>query len=323
LDAVLSTRKHKTFRYGNNWVLLGLVISMPFRRDRPFCIPLLWRIYEKRGTKTKAEHKTKIDLAADALRTLAGWLPGHEIIAIADSAYMAKGLLKDRPSNVNAIGPICWTAALTDVIERDGKGESTGERLPPLRKIMANNKKWPPQERTIWFTDKKNRRLEIKMLLACWPTVVGESPVAIVLVRDPAGEWRDEALVSTNPELTNGEIVTGYCQRWSVEVAFADAKQQLGFHDPCVWKAESVERAAPMAWFVGALVMLWYAEHGEKHRAAKRHQPWYNKEVITFSDMLSCCRLALWENWRSTKGDACPANRVAEDWLLEYLSTAA
>ena len=36
VDAVLSTRKHKTFRFGNNWVLLGLVVSMPFRHDRPF-----------------------------------------------------------------------------------------------------------------------------------------------------------------------------------------------------------------------------------------------------------------------------------------------
>ena len=99
LDAVLSTRKHKTFRYGNNWVLLGLVVSVPFRRDRPFCVPMLWRVYEKRGTKTKAEHRTKVDLAADMIRTLAGWLPGHEILVLADSAYIAKGLLKDRPAN--------------------------------------------------------------------------------------------------------------------------------------------------------------------------------------------------------------------------------
>src|SRR5450755_2278356 len=110
LDAVLSTRKHKTFRFGNNWVLLGLVVSMPCRRDRPFCVPLLWRVYEKRGTKTKAEHRTKVDLAADMIRVLAGWLPGREIQVVADSAYMGAGLLKDRPANVQAIGPILWTA---------------------------------------------------------------------------------------------------------------------------------------------------------------------------------------------------------------------
>jgi DDE superfamily endonuclease len=324
LDAVLSTRKHKTFRFGNNWVLLGLVVSMPCRRDRPFCVPLLWRVYEKRGTKTKAEHRTKVDLATDMIRTLAGWLPGREILVLADSAYMGKGLLKDRPTNVNAIGPILWTAALMEVKQtRDGRDVSTGQRLPTPREILADDRGWPPQTRTITFGNGQKRRLQVKMVLACWPTVVGDRPVAVVLVRDPAGEWRDEALVSTNPALCDWEIVAGYCQRWSVEVAIADAKQQLGFHDPCVWKAESVQRAAPMAWFVGAVVLLWYARHGMEHRPAERHRPWYLKRVTTFADMLSCCRLAQWERWWSNRGDVCPANTTPEAWLLEYLATAA
>lgn len=324
LDAVLSTRKHKTFRFGNNWVLLGLVVSLPFRHDRPFCVPLLWRVYEKRGTKTKAEHRTKVDLATDMIRTLAGWLPGREILVVADSAYMGKGLLKDRPANVNAIGPILWTAALMEVKQtRDGRDVSTGQRLPTPREILADDRGWPPQTRTITFSNGQKRRLQVKMVLACWPTVVGDRPVAVVLVRDPAGEWRDEALVSTNAELSDREIVVGYCNRWSVEVVFADAKQQLGFHDPCVWKAESVQRAAPMAWFVGAVVLLWYARHGTEHRPAERHRPWYLKRVITFADMLSCCRLAQWERWWSNRGDACPANQAPEAWLREYLATAA
>src|ERR1041384_6414850 len=29
LDAVLSTRKHKVFRFGNNWVMLGVVLGLP------------------------------------------------------------------------------------------------------------------------------------------------------------------------------------------------------------------------------------------------------------------------------------------------------
>src|SRR4029450_7282094 len=42
LDAVLSTKKHKVFRFGNNWVVLGGVGGWPFRRDRFFCVNLLW-----------------------------------------------------------------------------------------------------------------------------------------------------------------------------------------------------------------------------------------------------------------------------------------
>ena len=324
LDAVLSTRKHKTFRFGNNWVLLGLVVSMPCRRDRPFCVPLLWRVYEKRGTKTKAEHRTKVDLAADMIRVLAGWLPGREILVVADSAYMGQGLLKNRPANVDAIGPILWTAALVEVKRTpDGRDVSTGRRLPTPKEILADDRGWPPQTRTIRFGNGRKRRLQVKTVLACWPTVVGDRPVVVVLVRDPAGEWRDEALVSTNPAVCDWEIIVGYCRRWSVEVAFADAKQQLGFHDPCVWKAASVERAAPMAWFVGAVVLLWHARHGTEHRRAERHRPWYVKRVTSFADMISCCRLAHWESWWSDRGDKRPANTAPKDWFLEYLATAA
>ncbi len=34
LDAVLSSKRHKVFRFGTNWVTLGLVVRLPFRKDR-------------------------------------------------------------------------------------------------------------------------------------------------------------------------------------------------------------------------------------------------------------------------------------------------
>src|SRR5713226_3774629 len=65
LDAVLSSRKHKIFRFGVNWVTLGLVVQLPCRRDRFLCINLLWRVYSKR---TKGlEHQTKSQLARQML----------------------------------------------------------------------------------------------------------------------------------------------------------------------------------------------------------------------------------------------------------------
>ena len=51
LDAVASTKKKKNFRFGVNWVVVGLAVHLPFRPDRCFCLPVLWRAYRKKGTE--------------------------------------------------------------------------------------------------------------------------------------------------------------------------------------------------------------------------------------------------------------------------------
>src|SRR5437868_4152316 len=56
LDAVLSSKKHKTLRFGLNWVVLGVAVPLPFRKDRYFCLPMLWRLYQKKG---KSGHQSR------------------------------------------------------------------------------------------------------------------------------------------------------------------------------------------------------------------------------------------------------------------------
>ena len=323
LDAVLSTKKHKTFRYGNNWVLLGLVVQLPGRNHRSFCLPLLWRVAEKKGKKSKAEHRTKPVLAAELLKIVAEWLPGKEFVVVADSAYVGKALCFDRPATVDILGPMCWTAALTEVRRgREGQWESTKKRLPTPREILADDRRWPPARRHLKLRSGLIRKLELKELLVCWPTVTGQQVVKVVLTRDPKKEWRDEALLSTQTKFTAKECVLGYCRRWSVEVAIGEAKQLLGFHDPCVWKKEAVLRAAPMAWFVGTVTVLWYAREGKKHRPAQRWQGGSHRQEETFAMMLATLRLAQWENWCVSQGDKCTVPEAGRKWLFEYIATA-
>src|SRR5208283_5177825 len=78
LDAVLSTKRHKVFRFGNNWVMLGIVVELACRPNRFFCLPITWRVYEKQGTKTKQEHRTKNQLAVAMIVLVAGWFPARD-----------------------------------------------------------------------------------------------------------------------------------------------------------------------------------------------------------------------------------------------------
>ncbi len=324
LDAVLSTKKHKIFRFGNNWVLLGVVVELPCRRNRYFCLSILWRVYQKQGSKPQAEHRTKSQLAAEMVAVLAGWLPQRKILVVGDSAYMGKHLLRQRPANVDALGPIHWKAALFEAWSEPAGRRQHGPRLPTPRQIMADPRRWPARQETITFKSGVERKLAVQVVTGvCWYATAGPQAVQVVLVHDLAGQWRDEALVCTDVTLSAAEVITGYCRRWSVEVAFCDAKQLLGFHDPQVWCAASVERAAPMAWFVGTLVVCWYALAGHEGPQAHRHRPWYkHKPTPTFADMLAACRLQLWQEWLDNESGSAADTKEKQAWLLEYLATS-
>lgn len=323
LDAVLSSKRHKVFRFGNNWVLLGVVVELAFRPTRFFCLPILWRVYEKRGTKSKKEHRTKSLLAADMVAVIAGWFPERRFLVVADSAYIGKYLLKQRPGNVEALGPLCWKAALYEAVDQPVRGQQHGPRVATPAEMLQDDQRWPVQRRRLKFKSGCRRLLEIKVITGlCWYAAAGPHAVQVVLVRDPKGEWRNEALVCTDVTLSAREVIVGYCRRWSVEVAFCDAKQLLGFHDPQVWCAASVQRAAPMAWFVGTVVVVWYVLSGKDGAQAYRHRPWYqHKPAPTFADMLAACRLQLWQAWLAESGSAAVYEEKLA-WLMEYVATS-
>ena len=198
-----------------------------------------------------------------------------------------------------------------------------GSRLPTPAQILADDGRWPAEEMEIDFPQGK-RRLLVKVVRdVCWYQAAGPQPVQLILVRDPQGQWRDEALLSTDLTLSPEEIITGYCRRWSVEVAFYDSKQMLGFHDPQVWCANSVQRAAPMSWFIGSLVALCYVFAGHACQQAQRHRPWYrNKPEPTFADMLATCRFHHWWHWLNP-GRASRADMDLKwEWLLEHVATS-
>ena len=111
LDAVLSSKRHKTLRFGLNWVVLGIAVPMPIRPDRYFCLPVLWRLYRKKG---QDGYQTRPHAAASLARRLAEANPDRTFWLVGDSAYVNAAVLQGRPVNLQVIGPLHWKAALYD-----------------------------------------------------------------------------------------------------------------------------------------------------------------------------------------------------------------
>ena len=325
LDAVLSSSKHKIFRFGTNWVTVGIIVQLPFRPDRYYCLNVLWRVFEKQGKKTRDQHRTKSQLAAQMISKIASWLPQYKLQVIADVAYIGQYLLKDRAVNVEVLGPLRWDAALSEPLSPGGdKRRKKGNRLPTPRQILeGDDSRWPTETIRLVHAGEA-KELQIKVVRnVCWYAAAGPREVMVVLVHDPAGKWRDECLLSSDMTWTAEEVVQGYCRRWCVEVAYAEGKGLLGFHDPEVRCAPSVQRAHPMAWFAGVQVVLWYTLFGQSEPMPQRHRPWYrHKPDVTFSDMLASCRYHLWRHWLANSASQAELEQ-REAWLLEYLATAA
>ena len=320
LDAVLSSRKHKIFRFAVNWVTLGIVVQLPFRKDRFFCINLLWRVYSKKVKGLK--HQTKSQLARGMLELVAAWLPDRTVYVVADSAYMGKHLLKGLPGHVQAIGPIHPKASLTQPLRAEYTGKrKKGEPLPTPTE-MLNEAAYQSKNLVLVLPNGEKKKLQVKVVKqVCWYPVLGQREMQLVLVHDPAGKWRDEMLLSTDGKLSAQDVILGYMRRWSVEVCYWESKELLGLHEAQVYNEQAVQRAHPMAWFVGGLVLLWYAKYGQDQQQAKWQRRWYrNKVGPTFADMLATMRLHLWkQNWQ--EADVAERNDML-DWLFHYMATA-
>src|SRR5262245_28021017 len=352
LDPVLSTRSRKILRFGLNYVVVAVVLHLPFRPDRYFALPVLWRVFRKKG---EVGHYKRTELAAQLVRHLAVAIPCRSFCLVADKAYINATVLQDLPDNVVVIGPLSKKAALylpamAKVQGQRGAPRKKGLRLPTpgqllgtpeLLKEMAarhaeefalvsslNALGWEARQEKLTLP-KAEKVLRVQTLRGVlWYHACKQRPVTVTLLHDPQeakqGRWRDEVLVSTQVEATAAEMVAAYGKRWSVEVAFFDSKQFLGLEDPQVRAPLSVQRAHPLAWFCLSLVILWYALNREQVEKVKRERPWYKKTVgDTFTQMLGALRLWLWQQRLfGEAGDRPVSMEMVENLLNEMAAVA-
>ncbi|MHB1560860.1 MAG: IS701 family transposase [Isosphaeraceae bacterium] len=209
LDAVLSSKRHKTLRFGLNWIVLGIAVPIPMRPDRHFGLPVLWRLYRKKG---QPGHRTRPKAAAELARKLAEANPDRIFWLVGDSAYINATLLRDRPANLQMIGPLHWKAALYQrpgPYGGKGRRPKKGQPLPTPKAMIEDTTAYPAEMMTIEFP-KVTRELRVQVIRdVLWYRGCKDEPVTVVLVRDPAGEWRDEALVATDPTVTAAFVILG------------------------------------------------------------------------------------------------------------------
>jgi hypothetical protein len=281
--------KHKTGR-GNNWVVLAIVVSLPFC-TRPFALPVMAKLVVK-GTSSAS----RLWLARRMTSSLADALPGRDLHAVADSAYAGEEL-KKLGKNVTWTTRLRKDAAVHGLPpERTGKRgrpRVRGARLPKLAGLAAATA----------FTQVtvtrygKTETVQTAAITCLWYTVFGTRPVQVVLVRDKSASGYDLALVTTDLNASPAQVIERYAARWSIEVAIEDAKQEFGAGQARNRTPNAVRRTVPFQLACQAIAACWYATAGhdpadiEERRAAA---PWYKtKTQPSTSDMTAKLRRVL------------------------------
>jgi hypothetical protein len=292
-DATAKGRKRTA--WGNNWVVVGVLVGLPFVAHRRVCLPVLCRLWQPHQPG-----RSKLDLAVELVGLVAEHYPDRPLHLAGDAAYAGKRL-KDLPQAMTITTRLRGDAALYQPPPprrpgQRGRPRTKGERLPELIVLAALVRMRWQQAVVCCYATK--RTVELSSRVCLWPTVFGAQPVRVVLVRAPgAPDGYELALVSTDLEASPAELVERYSHRWSVEVLFEEARQVAGVGQARNRTRSAVERTVPFGLALVSLVVIWYATYGHPAAdvAARRAQaPWYQaKHAPSFTDMLVALRRAI------------------------------
>ena len=121
-----------------------------------------------------------------------------------------------------------------------------GIRLPTLGALLENPETvWTRIQVLNWY-GQGDRAVEISSQRAVWYHK-GIQPVNIrwVLIRDPDGKFKSQALLCTDVTLEPTLILEWFVLRWCVEVTFEESRAHLGVES----RRECTRGVTAMVWF--------------------------------------------------------------------------
>jgi hypothetical protein len=220
------------FVYGHCWVVLAWLARHPDWGT--LALPLLARLYVRAKDLPrvpKAQRPafcTKLELAVELVKWAVTWLGflGKPLWVVADGAYAKAALLKPlRSAGVTVVSRLRKDAALCSLPGPKRPGQRGRQRVYGARRLDLAKR---AGQRRGWRTETfdlygKAARKTYKTFLATWRPAGGV--IRVVLVKERRG-W--VAFFATDPAASVIDILVTVAQRFSLETAFRDCKQEVG-----------------------------------------------------------------------------------------------
>jgi hypothetical protein len=301
-DPVRSTHSYTAFRWGHKWVVLALLVPVPWATRR-WALPILVALYrpKEENQKQGKRHKTPPQLLGQLIRVLMRWFPDRTFVVTADGNYATHELAELAARNSQRLTLVSLFYPHANLVEPPpeyagrGRPRVKGQDLPDPAKIVEST--LPRQALEVAWYGGGRRRVETVTGTGLWykkkrPLV----PLRWVFVHDLDGTHRDGYFFTTDATMSVSSLIETYTARWNIETTFEEARSYLRVETTRGWSRDTVLRVGPCLFGLYTLVVWLYAQlPGRWSRIGI--VTWPGKRDVTFSDAITAVRRWLWLEW--------------------------
>jgi hypothetical protein len=303
-DGVRSSHSYTAYRWGHKWVVMSVLVKFPFA-TRHWALPILVALSRPpewdrlHGTR----HKAPAHMARLLLACLVRWFPTRHFIFVGDMGYGTSEtarFCRQHHRHLPLVSKFSGDAALYEpppprTRRTMGRPRVKGQKLASPQEVVAHTR-----HRTCltvaWYGGTM-RDIEIISGTGHWYRI-GEPLVAVrwVYVHDAMGTHRDEYLFTTDLHRCPQRIVECYTQRWSIGTTFQECRGYLKLESTKCYGQHTVLRFTPCLLGLYTIVVLIYLQLPDLLRSPISVS-WRGKSTVTFADMITCVRRAIWQQW--------------------------
>lgn len=299
-DAVRSSHTFTAYRWGHKWVVLAVLVSVPWTK-RSWALPILVALYRPKP-KTKnanARHKTPATLMRQLLAVLIRWFPGRKFVFSGDGGFATHDLAsfarrhRRQLTLVSRFYPDANLYTLPPARGKTrGRPRKKGRKRPAPQEVVQQTQR--RRRLTVAWYGGGQRKVEVVTGTGHWYHSGADLvEVRWVFVHDLTGTHRDDYFFTTDVARTPQQIIETFTGRWSIETTFQELRAYLGLETTRGRTRHTVLRAAPMLFGLYSVVVLFYARLPQRWRATTGIT-WSGKQTVTFSDAITAVRRWLW-----------------------------
>ena len=308
-DAVRSTKNKKVLTIGLLWLVASISVKMPgalIQWALPFFSQLIPPKRPLSSSRNRSDlnpnrrRKTLTEWTVQLVKAIRRWIKDVPFVIVADSAFACHVIAH---TCVNANGALISRMRMDARIfnfpdqnkKRKGRPLLVGKRCPLFTDYLMDTTITWEKIAVHWYGGKENELLFYTGVHLWYAYGIPPLPIRWVLIKDPLNEREAVVLFSTNIKHSAKKIIEIFVSRWSIEVTFEESRRHLGIETQRQWSDKGIERTTPCIFGSFSVIVLMSHKLSEERNSKIPIQEtsWYNKNHLTFSDVLRYVRVSI------------------------------